>query len=364
MLSNGTGLARSLAVLGAKYFGARIMKLKHLVLALVVTAAAGLAQSTLQRSSATGAIHGILFDSNGDPIENNDVLAENADSHALFKATTSKSGQYLLENLPPGKYYVAASAPGQGQFVMKGIPVKASLALKLDIRLPDTSQLNTLGEDRLRIAADTKRHHPPSAPTPRTFGGKPDLSGVWWIPDTIDPGKPEFLPGAIAIQKERLANNLKDSPQAHCLPSAALRNGPLWEFIQSKDFLVYISDDESPGFHQIYLDGRPHPADPNPAWYGHSIGRWDGDTLVVDRNGFDPRVWLDVEAHPHSDQLHIVERYHRPDLGHLEIEIMVEDSGVLAKPWTQKRVAELAQEEISEYICQENNKDTGHLVGR
>ena len=70
-----------------------------------------------------------------------------------------------------------------------------------------------------------------------------------------------------------------------------------------------------PGFHQIYLDGRGHPADPNPAWYGHSIGRWDGDTLVVDRVAFDPRVWLDIEAHPHSDQLHIVERYHRPDLG-------------------------------------------------
>jgi Carboxypeptidase regulatory-like domain len=333
--------------------------LKHLVLALVVAAAGGLAQTP-----GTGAIHGTLFDSNGDPIAKNDVLAENADSHAVFKATTSKSGQYLIENLPPGKYYVAASAPGLGQFVMRGIPVKASLALKLDIRLPDTSQLNTLGEDRLRITADNKRHHPPSGPTPRTYGGKPDLSGIWWIPDTIDPGKPEFLPAAIAIQKERLANNSKDSPQARCLPSAVLRNGPLWEFVQSKDFLVYISDDESPGFHQIYLDGRSHPADPNPAWYGHSIGRWEGDTLVVDRVGFDSRVWLDIEAHPHSDQLHIVERYHRPDLGHLEIEITVDDPGVLAKPWTQKRVAELAQEEIAEYICQENNRDLTHMVGR
>ena len=209
-----------------------------------------------------------------------------------------------------------------------------------------------------------KRHTPPSGPTPRTPDGKPDLSGVWWRPRTVDPGKPEFLPSALAITKQRTDANGKDSPQAHCLPSGPLRNGPLWEFVQSKDFLVYISDDESPGFHQIYLDGRPHPADPNPAWYGHSIGHWDGDTLVVDRVAFDDRVWLDQESHPHSDKLHIIERYHRPDAGHLEIEITVDDPGVLAKPWTQKRVTDLANEEIFEFICTENNRDVQHLVGK
>jgi len=294
----------------------------------------------------------------------NEVLAENADTHAVFKALTSASGEYVLE-MPGGKYYVAASAPGLAQFVMKGVVVKPSLGLRLDIHLKDTSQLNTLGEDRLRITEDNKRHHPPSGPTPRTYDGKPDLSGVWWIPETIDPGKPEFLPAAIAIQKQRLANNLADSPQAHCLPSAPLRFGPLWEFVQSKDYLVYISDDESPGFYQIYLDGRGHPADPNPAWYGHSIGRWDGDTLVVDRVAFNPRVWLDIEAHPHSDKLHIIERYTRPDVGHIEIQITVDDPGVLAKLWTQKRVAELApHEEMYEFICQENNLDVKHLLAK
>jgi hypothetical protein len=326
--------------------------------------------TSLQLSAQTnapagvGAIHGTLFDSNGDPIDHDTVLAENAETHAIFKATTSAAGQYTLADLPPGTYYVAASAPGQGQFRMKGVLVKASLALKLDIHLRDTTQLNTLGEDRLRITVDNKRHHPPSGPTPRTYDNHPDLSGVWWMPETVDPGKPEFLPAAVAIQKQRLENNSKDSPQAHCLPSAPLRNGPLWEFVQSKDFLVYISDDESPGFRQIYLDGRSHPADPNPAWYGHSIGTWDGDTLVVDRVAFDPRVWLDIEAHPHSDKLHIVERYRRPELGHLQIEITVEDPGVLAKPWTQKRIADLAQEEIFEFICQENNRDVQHMVGK
>jgi hypothetical protein len=333
--------------------------LKYLTL-LIGLSATALAQT----SSSTGAIHGTLFDSIGDPIQKTDVLVQNADSKAIFKAVSSAAGKYEITGLPPGTYYVAASAPGLKPFAMKGVLVKASLALKLDIHLADTTQLNTLGEDRLRIEADNKRDAPPSGPTPRTLDGKPDLSGVWWQPQTVDPGKPEFLPAAIAIQRQRLEANSKDSPQARCLPSAVLRNGPLWEFVQSKDFLVYISDDESPGFHQIYLDGRGHPADPNPAWYGHSIGRWDGDTLVVDRVGFDPRVWLDIEAHPHSDQLHIIERYHRPNLGHLEIEITVDDPGVLAKPWTQKRVADLAHEEIFEFICTENNRDVQHLVGK
>jgi hypothetical protein len=329
-------------------------------LALSLAAMAASAQST----TPGGAISGTLFDSAGDPIDHNEVEAQNAESHAVFKATTSAQGKYTLADLPPGKYYVVASAPGLAPFAIKGVIVKAALTLKFDIHLGDTTQLNTLGEDRLRITADNKRDAPPSGPTPRTPEGKPDLSGVWWQPRTVDPGKPEFLPAAIAIQKQRLEANSKDSPQARCLPSAPLRNGPLWEFVQSKDFLVYISDDESPGFYQIYLDGRGHPRDPNPAWYGHSIGRWDGDTLVVDRVGFDPRVWLDIEAHPHSDQLHIIERYHRPDLGHLDIEITVDDPGVLAKPWTQKRIADLAHEEIFEFICAENNRDVQHLVGK
>jgi hypothetical protein len=331
-----------------------------LTLTLCLAAMAAIAQTAAQ----AGSISGTLFDSIGDPVDNNAVQAKNTESGAVFKATTSASGKYALADLPPGTYDISAAVPGLRPFEKKGVVVQASQTASLDIRLSDTTQLNTLGEDRLRVTADLKRHTPPAGPTPRTFNGKPDLSGVWWNPRVVDPGKPEFLPAALAITNQRRESNSKDSPQAHCLPSGALRNGPLWEFVQSKDYLVYISDDESPGFHQIYIDGRSHPADPNPAWYGHSIGRWDGDTLVVDRVGFDPRVWLDQEQHPHSDKLHIIERYHRADLGHLEIEITVDDPGVLARPWTQKRVADLANEEILEFICTENNRDVDHLVGK
>lgn len=313
---------------------------------------------------STGSISGTLYDSIGDPVENNPVQAKNTTSGAVFKATTSANGHYMLSDLPPGSYDVTAAAPALRPFEQKGVAVQASEAAKLDIHLGDTTQLNTLGEDREHALADRKLDHPPTGPAPRTFDGHPDLSGVWWRARVVDPGHPEWLPAAIAITNQRHANNGKDSPQAHCLPSGPLRNGPLWEFVQSKNYLVYISDDESPGFHQIYLDGRGHPADPNPAWYGHSIGRWDGDTLVVDRVDFDPRVWLDQDSHPHSDKLHIIERYRRPDMGHLDIEITVDDPGVLAKPWTQKRVADLANEEIYEFICTENNRDIQHLVGK
>ena len=217
--------------------------------------------------------------------------------------------------------------------------------MSLDIRLGDTTQLNTLGEDR----EDHRRQQAaPSAIRSHAAHLRRQTRSFRRLVAARHGGSREarIFPGGPRDSKAAPGKQLKDSPQAHCLPSAPLRNGPLWEFVQSKDFLVYISDDESPGFHQIYLDGRGHPADPNPAWYGHSIGHWDGDTLVVDRVGFDPRVWLDMDSHPHSDKLHIIERYHRPDLGHLEIEITVDDPGVLAKPWTQKRVADLANEEM------------------
>lgn len=318
-----------------------------------------------QTSGPTGSISGTLYDSIGDPINNNPVQAKNTESGAVFKATTGARGEYTLSDLPPGTYDVSAAAPALAPFMKKGVTVEASQTASLEIRLGDTTQLNTLGEDRLHALADRALDRPPSGPTPRMADGHPDLSGVWWRPHTVDPGKPEWLPSAIAITKQRIEDNGKDSPQAHCLPSGPLRYGPLWEFVQSKNVLVYISDDESPGFRQIYLDGRGHPADPNPAWYGHSIGHWDGDTLVIDRVAFDPRVWLDMASHPHSDQLHIIERYRRPDLGHLEIETTVDDPGVLAKPWTQKLETDLAaHQEIYEFICQENNRDVSHLVGK
>jgi Carboxypeptidase regulatory-like domain len=316
-------------------------------------------------AAANAQIAGSIADPFGNPLPNAPIQAKDATTGTVYKAISAASGAYILKDLPAGTYDVSVNIPGLKGYERKGIAVAATKPTSLNIKLEETSQLSTLGEDSLAIAADAKKHAPPSGPAPRTIGGKPDLSGIWWSPRTTDPGKPEFLPKAEAVAKQRADNNRKDSPQARCLPAPVLRLGPVYETVQSPGVLVIISDDDSPGFHQIYIDGRAHPKDPMPGWYGNNVGHWDGDTLVVDRIGFTDRVWLDQDAHPHSDQLHVVERYHRPDLGHLETEITVEDPGVLAKPYTMKRVSELAPtEEIFEFICPENNKDVEHLVGK
>ena len=314
---------------------------------------------------SSGKLAGVVTDPLADGVGSATVQAKNSSTGTVSKATTSQKGAYVFADLPAGSYDISVSVGGLKPFQRKEVAVAAAKTTQLDIRLEDTTQLSTLGEDRLAIAAADKRHRVPSGPTPRNIDGKPDFSGVWWSPVNTDPGKPEFLPWAEDLLKKRQANNLQESPQARCQPSPITRVGPLLQLVQSRDFLIDIEDDATPGFRQIYLDGRPHPKDPNPSWQGHSIGRWEGDTLVIDRIGFNDRAWLDRDGHPHTDKLHVVERYRRPDVGHLESEVTVEDPGVLAKPWTMKRVAELAPaEEIYEFVCTENNLDVPHMVGK
>jgi hypothetical protein len=265
--------------------------------------------------------------------------------------------------VPSGTYDVTVSAASMTNFVRRGVAVAAG-AVSLNVILPFNTQLGTLGEDRGAAAFNAALHKPPAGPTPRTKDEKPDFSGVWWSPRVIDGGSPQFLPAAETVAKERAENNRKDSPQARCQPSAVTRLGPLFELVQSKDYLVIISDDDSPGFHQVYLNAQ-HSADPNPAWYGHNTAHWEGDTLIVDRVAFKDQVWLDQDSHPHSAKLHVTERYRRPDLGHLEMETTVDDPGVLVKPFTMKRVADLADGiHIDEFICTENERDVLHMVGK
>jgi hypothetical protein len=316
--------------------------------------------------SGGGSISGTVLDPFGHPFPNATVQAKNTQTSAMAKGVSSATGKYSIADLPAGTYDVSINVGGVRPFESKGVAVQPAKATELAIKLQEGTQLSTLGEDPLAIVADRNRHHPPAGPTPRTVDGKPDMSGVWWSPVTTDPGVAEWLPAAAATAKQRLDNNAIESPQARCLPSPVVRLGPLFELAQTKNFMVIISDDESPGFHQVHLDRAAHPKEPDTdLWYGDSIGHWEDDTLVVDRVSFNPGIWLDQPAHPHSDKLHVIERYRRPDLGHLEKTIIVDDPGVLAKPWTIKQVADLAAgEEIREFICAENNRDIPHMVGK
>jgi hypothetical protein len=114
-------------------------------------------------------------------------------------------------------------------------------------------------------------------------------------------------------------------------------------------------------YRQIHLDGRQLPKDPNPSWMGYSVGRWDGDTLVVETNGFTERSWLDYDGHPHTEALRMTERYRRRDFGHLDVEVTFDDPGAYTRPWTVSVPLELFPDtELLEYVCGENEKFLAH----
>jgi hypothetical protein len=206
------------------------------------------------------------------------------------------------------------------------------------------------------------RRQGPAGPAPKMADGKPDLSGVWFSPRTIDPGKPVMLAWAEALTKQR---NPKDDPEAHCLPAGVPRMNPFpWKIVQTDKLLVLLFEGNIHSYRQVFLDGRRHPKDLDPTWYGDSIGTWDGDTLVVDTIGFNDKFWFDFAGHPHTEQLHVIERYHRRDLGNLDVDITIIDPGAYSEPWKIKRTSVLMNGEIQEYICNENNQDEPHLVGK
>jgi len=252
------------------------------------------------------------------------------------------------------------------------VVIQASQAQRVDISIGDFITLDTLGEDRATFGILFKRSAPPAGPAPRLPGGKPDLSGLWSNPLPTNPNEvetPEMLPWAEAVTKERIANNLKDAPSTRCLPaSIGLMGGFLnTRLVHSPEILVSIIDLDIPGYRQVFLDGREHPKDLEPTWQGHSIGRWDGDTLVVETVGFNDKTWLGNEGNPHTEKLRLTMRLRRMDLGHLEVEVTFEDPGAFKKPWKVKGVATLSinkNDEVQEYICTENNQDVPHLIGK
>jgi hypothetical protein len=210
---------------------------------------------------------------------------------------------------------------------------------------------------------------PPKGPTPHLPDGKVDFSGVW-LPGTFgfaSTGQVTLQPWADTLLKQRRANLSKDDPESFCLPSGVPRLAPYpYKIVQTPGLLVILFEGNTHSYRQIFMDGRGHADDMEPTWMGDSIAKWEGnDTIVVDTVGFNDRTWLNGQGLPHSDQLHVIERYRRPDLGHLEIEITMEDPKAFTKPTTFKRTHMLTQTwEIHEYVCNENPIDTPHIVGK
>lgn len=217
-----------------------------------------------------------------------------------------------------------------------------------------------------------------SAPTPRTVDGKPDLYGLWeservlqgplpagrFQPAAEIAIKPEdvvLTPEGEALQSQRKENRFLD---AQCLPPQLATRELLPFKILPLKGMVAILYEMHTSYRQIFTDGRELPKDPNPTWSGYSVGKWDGDTLVVDTTGFNDADSILPGRRPHGDALHIIERFWRRDFGHLEIQFTIDDPRVYAKPWSFKGDAHLIPDtELLEYVCSENEKDLKHMVG-
>jgi hypothetical protein len=199
---------------------------------------------------------------------------------------------------------------------------------------------------------------PPSGPTPKTPEGKTDFSGVWVLSGkTTLPSDPPYQPWAKKLYDERMAAKGKGDPESFCLPDGAVRVTALpYKIVQGPKMIVLLSEGNTHSYRRFFLDGRTQKAalDVEPETYtGISVGKWEGDALVVDTVGFNDKTWLDPTGKPHSEAMHLTERYARPDLGHLNVQITIEDEKALTKPYTFNRVFTLAPGwELQEYVCQ------------
>jgi len=229
-----------------------------------------------------------------------------------------------------------------------------------------------------------------TGPVPR-LNGKPDLSGIWQVQG--DPRAPGGLFGlGESLNSRYFRNVLSDfkpeeqpltpygqellrlhtqpgafNPTLNCLPDGVPHGDLLpepFKIIHSTGVIVMLYEVETT-FRQIFMDGRKLPADPSPAWQGYSVGRWDGDTLVIDTAGFNDRGWLDARGTGHSEDMRVEERFHRRDYGHMDLTITITDPKTFTRPITFSVVEELLPDtDLLEHYCVENEKDDAHMPGR
>ena len=225
-----------------------------------------------------------------------------------------------------------------------------------------------------------------SAPTPRLPDGTPNLGpledgmGYWdrgsgpMVGGADYPPADEipFKPWARAVYDYRQQTLAKDDPHVRCAPPGGPRQfavpfGLQIVQVPSIKRIFILSGGSTRPWRVIYMDGRAHP-DPdlfNPSYFGHSVGHWEGDTLVVDTVGFNERFWIHREGYPHTEGLHLTERISRPDLNSLRYEVTIDDPRTYTRPWTASWTKRWTpDEDIIEYFCHENNRDQYHMVGQ
>ncbi len=210
-------------------------------------------------------------------------------------------------------------------------------------------------------------------PAPRAADGHPDLSGYWKnMPGTTPVGNigkdlPGFKLPLTPAGEAALQHNLTATidPESLCIPGGIPRHngsGLPFEVLQTSKKVAFLY------FYTYYrlipITNRRHSEDPDPTYFGEELGHWEGDTLVIDSIGFkDEKVWIDENANPHSDKLHVVERWTRPDEGHIHVETLIDDPKFYTRPFTYSRtwIAGGPDDQLEEYACSENNIDKEHL---
>jgi hypothetical protein len=216
-----------------------------------------------------------------------------------------------------------------------------------------------------------------NAPARRTADGKPDLSGFWMplegvrhllnLAADLKPGEVPLNEWAAQIYAERIDNNGKDHPGVRCLPSGIpekLNIPDGLKVLHTPDLVVFLYESRTI-YRQVFLDGRSLPRDAQPTWMGYSVGRWEGDTLVVETIGQNGKTWLDMRGLPGTEALRVIERYSRPNIGRIDIDVTIDDPKAYTKPWSVKLAWRLVPDtDLIESICEENNKDLPHMVGK
>jgi hypothetical protein len=216
-----------------------------------------------------------------------------------------------------------------------------------------------------------------NAPAQRTSYGKPDLSGFWMPEDPVKhllnlaaDLKPEDVPlkpWAQDLYKQRIDTEGKDHPGVSCLPSGIPEKDNIpdgLKLVQTEDLVIFLHESRTI-YRQIFTDGRPLPKNAQPTWMGYSIGRWDNDTLVVETIGQNGKTWLDMRGLPATPAIKVTERLTRPNIGRMNIEVTIDDPEAYTKPWKVNLTWRLLPDaELIESICEENNRDPAHMVGK
>jgi hypothetical protein len=302
--------------------------------------------------------------------DNTKATLKNQVTGESLTVKVSVDGAFSFPKVPAGKYELTLpiSSAMYMSYEQKDVEVAAGKVLRLELPIAWGMNLGTIGDDPALLSNDLRRLSKyVDGPTPRSGDGKPDFNGNWInIPDARSgPRAPPMRPWAKSIN-DRVQAALRPGADGkpatqysavYCLPQNAtpeIQNFPQ-EFVQTPTRLIELNEFETPAFREIYLDGRPHP-DPNlwnPAWYGHSIGHWEGDTLVVDTVGFNEIV---SGYGIHTEALHIVERVTRPSVGKLVIEITATDPRAWTGPYViHHELGLVTSDELQEWVCAENN---------